>query len=130
LTSAKSDETFAAECIEAMTLKRYTAANRYHGYMMITTPPSKKSTCRSWLVATLILVGCTLAAPALADLQDDVGQAIRIAGFEKAIVAVSVRDAQTREPIVSINDIELMIPASNMKLLTTGTALHVLGADF
>ncbi len=113
-----------------MTLKRYTAANRYHGYMMITTPPSKKSTCRSWLVATLILVGCTLAAPAVADLQDDVGQAIRIAGFEKAIVAVSVRDAQTREPIVSLNDIELMIPASNMKLLTTGTALHVLGADF
>ena len=97
---------------------------------MNTAPPIKKSLRRSWLAVTLILVAFALAAPAVADLQDDVGEAIRIAGFQQAIVAVSVRDAQSREPIVAINDLELMIPASNMKLLTTGTALHVLGPDF
>ncbi len=129
-TSGNGYETAIPGGVDAQTLKQHPAENRYHGYMMITAPPSKKSTYRNWRAATLILVGCALAAPTLADLQDDVGQAIRIAGFEKAIVAVSVREAQTREPIVSINDRELMIPASNMKLLTTGTALHVLGPDF
>ena len=77
-----------------------------------------------------MLVAYVMAAPAVGDLQDDVGLAIRVANFEQAMVAVSVREARTGEAIVAINAKDLMIPASNMKLLTTGTALHVLGPDF
>ena len=85
---------------------------------------------RRWGAAILMLVAYGVAAPAVGDLQDDVGLAIRVANFEKAMVAVSVREARTGEAIVTIKADELMIPASNMKLLTTGTALHVLGPDF
>ncbi len=85
---------------------------------------------RRWGAAILMLVAYGVAAPAVGDLQDDVGLAIRVANFEQATVAVSVREARTGEAIVAINANELMIPASNMKLLTTGTALHVLGPDF
>jgi D-alanyl-D-alanine carboxypeptidase/D-alanyl-D-alanine-endopeptidase (penicillin-binding protein 4) len=45
-------------------------------------------------------------------------------------VAVSVRDLQTGQLLVNIEGDRLMVPASNMKVLTTGAALHVLGPDF
>ncbi len=85
---------------------------------------------RRWGAAILMLGAYGVAAPAVGDLQDDVGLAIRVANFQKATVAVSVRESQTGEAIVAIKADELMIPASNMKLLMTGTALHVLGPDF
>ena len=85
---------------------------------------------RRWGAAILMLVAYGVVAPAVGDLQDDVGLAIRVANFQKAMVAVSVREAGTGEAIVAIEADELMIPASNMKLLTTGTALHVLGPAF
>ncbi len=71
-----------------------------------------------------------LALPAAAGLRDEVEIAIRRAGLSAATIAVSVRDAETGTVLISQNDGELMIPASNMKLLTTGAALHVLGPQF
>ena len=70
------------------------------------------------------------AGPAAADLRDQVSLQIAAAQLGTAIVAVSVRDAETGAALVAINADELLIPASNMKLLTTGAALHTLGADF
>lgn len=80
------------------------------------------------IIIPLILL--TLATQAIADLQDDVLLAIRIADFRNATVGVSIRDAQTGNELVSINANDLMTPASNLKLFTTGTALHVLGPQF
>ena len=48
---------------------------------------------------------------------------IRRAQLSAAHIAVSVRDAETGATLVSLSDRDLMIPASNMKLLTTGAAL-------
>ena len=45
-------------------------------------------------------------------------------------VAISVREADSGTTIVEINANEPYIPASNLKLLTTGAALHVLGPEF
>jgi len=45
-------------------------------------------------------------------------------------VGVFVTDVGTGETLASINASQPMIPASNMKLLTTGAALTVLGSDF
>ncbi len=70
------------------------------------------------------------AGPAAADLLDEISLQIAAAQMETATVAVSVRDAETGAALVAINADELLIPASNMKLLTTGAALHMLGADF
>lgn len=45
-------------------------------------------------------------------------------------VGVSIRDLETSTDLADINAETALMPASNMKLLTTGTALTVLGTDF
>lgn len=59
-----------------------------------------------------------------------VANAVASSGLRNAAVSVSVRDLQTGQLVVNIEGDRLMVPASNMKVLTTGAALHVLGADF
>ncbi|MHC4217153.1 MAG: D-alanyl-D-alanine carboxypeptidase/D-alanyl-D-alanine endopeptidase [Planctomycetota bacterium] len=71
-----------------------------------------------------------MATSAVAGLTDEVEILIRRAELSDAEITVSVRDAVTGAALVSLNDAKMMIPASNMKLLTTGAALHVLGPDF
>src|SRR5690349_2774451 len=71
-----------------------------------------------------------LASSAIAGLRDDVERLLRVAPLKGAKVAVSIRDAETGVVLVAINAKEQMMPASNMKLLTSGAALHALGADF
>ena len=83
---------------------------------------------RALLIIPFVLL--TVATPAVADLQEDVMLAIRVADFRDATVGVSVRDAASGSELVSINEKDLMIPASNLKLFTTGAALHVLGPRF
>jgi D-alanyl-D-alanine carboxypeptidase/D-alanyl-D-alanine-endopeptidase (penicillin-binding protein 4) len=45
-------------------------------------------------------------------------------------VGVSIRDTATNAALVSINADAMLAPASNMKLLTSGAALHALGPKF
>ncbi len=71
-----------------------------------------------------------LTLPAGAGLRDEIELAIRRAQLGGGTVAVSVRDAQTGAVLIDENAGELMIPASNLKLFTSGAALHVLGPRF
>lgn len=82
------------------------------------------------ITGSLLLTHFALAASAFAGLRDEVERIIRTASLKGAKVAVSVRDADSNTALISINAGEQMIPASNMKLLTSGAALHALGADF
>ncbi|MHC4800597.1 MAG: D-alanyl-D-alanine carboxypeptidase/D-alanyl-D-alanine endopeptidase [Planctomycetota bacterium] len=84
--------------------------------------------CRQSALAALAALAA--AATAGAGLPAEVEIIIRRAELSNASIAVSVRDAETGAPLVSRNDGDMMIPASNMKLLTTGAALHVLGPEF
>lgn len=77
------------------------------------------------------------AQPAAADVGAEISRAVAATGLKKARIAVSVREvgepggtAATARPEVSILATEPLIPASNMKLVTTGAALLTLGADF
>ncbi len=65
-------------------------------------------------------------------LQVDVEELIRKSPIDNALTSVSVRDASSSlgAELVNIDSERGMIPASNMKLLTTGAALHVLGSEF
>lgn len=71
-----------------------------------------------------------VVSTAVAALGPDVNRAIEAAQIRSAKVAVSIRDSQTNSQLVEINANEQMIPASNMKLITTGAALHALGPNF
>lgn len=55
---------------------------------------------------------------------------IRAAKLGKATFGLQVTDLETGEVLVEHNPAEPLIPASNMKLITTASALGILGADF
>ena len=84
--------------------------------------------CRTTVLGTALAL--LLVAPAGAGLRDEIEIQIRRAQLSGATVAVSVRDAATGTVLIDENAGEMMIPASNLKLFTSGAALHVLGPDF
>lgn len=71
-----------------------------------------------------------LAPPALAGLETDLQQIIAGASLGKTRAAVLLVDLRTGENLVELNADVPMIPASNMKLITTAAALTRLGPDF
>ena len=79
---------------------------------------------------TALLSSLVLSASACAgSLQEEVRGLVGSMGPRKGMVAISVRDSEGRE-VVNIRGDEPVRPASNQKLLTTGTALRLLGPDF
>ena len=61
-------------------------------------------------------------------LQQKVEKIMSDPAFSEAVVGVCVRSADG-ETLVDINAQTMMLPASNMKLVSTGAALHALGAE-
>ncbi|MCC6285531.1 MAG: D-alanyl-D-alanine carboxypeptidase/D-alanyl-D-alanine-endopeptidase [Phycisphaerales bacterium] len=86
---------------------------------------------RAWVFALLLVaLGSARAEADDAALLAEVRGLVREARLDGARVGVSIRDLKTGEILAAVNDRERFIPASNMKLLTTGAALSVLGPDF
>ena len=82
----------------------------------------------SAVLAAAVFVGC---APAVAQpLNREVQSLVNLDKLSTVSVGVSVIDVDTRETVASMNTGEAFMPASNLKLLTSGTALLVLGKDF
>jgi D-alanyl-D-alanine carboxypeptidase/D-alanyl-D-alanine-endopeptidase (penicillin-binding protein 4) len=86
------------------------------------------------MVAALCLVLLASVAQAGAtveqDLQRDLERAIANAGLEGMQVGVSVVDLRTGRRLADIDADQPLIPASNMKLLTSASALLSLGEGF
>ena len=91
---------------------------------------SSRTKVATLMTAFLSLTGSACASNAKADLEDRVAHVLAKSALGSTEVGISVRDLTTGEEIVGIDEIEPMIPASNMKLFTSGAALHVLGEDF
>ncbi|MFO0963099.1 MAG: D-alanyl-D-alanine carboxypeptidase/D-alanyl-D-alanine-endopeptidase [Phycisphaerales bacterium] len=72
------------------------------------------------------------AAPAVAraGVADSVASAIAASGLRRSDIAVSIREVETGRVLADVAGDQPMIPASNMKLLTTAAALQMLGPDF
>lgn len=94
------------------------------------------SVCRGWIAGFALagVLGLAASSPAQS-LQRKVEGALTRARLGNAHVGVSIYDVQSRTELV---DVEVnargsdhgFIPASNLKLLTSGTALCVLGKDY
>lgn len=91
-------------------------------------PRVVRSCVAAWIVLHALAV--VSVASASGGLQAEVERTIRSTPLKNATVGVSIRNADSRTSLVSVGASRPMIPASNMKLLTTGAAMHVLGADF
>ena len=62
-------------------------------------------------------------------LQQMVDQAVTVEPLKGAVVGVMVQD-MSGHVVAQREAGRRMVPASNLKLITTGTALHALGPDF
>lgn len=84
----------------------------------------------TYFAAALLAVLMAVTTAVHADLRIEVERALRTNTLGSATVGISIRDSDTNVELVGIAADRPMIPASNMKLLTTGVALHLLGEDF
>lgn len=64
------------------------------------------------------------------ELQQDIQTLISAPDFSNAFIGISVQSLNTGEYLYKYNADKNFIPASNLKLLTTATALNYLGSDF
>ena len=78
----------------------------------------------------LALTGVLSAAAQAADLESSLRHLLRTNDLGRTAVAVCVADLDKGSVLAAIGAEKPMIPASNMKLLTTAAALNILDDDF
>ena len=81
------------------------------------------------LLSFLVLILCTINVQAKS-VKRDLSQIINDTGIKKESVAISIRDAKTGGVVYSLNDKNMMNPASVQKVLTMTAAENVLGKDY
>jgi D-alanyl-D-alanine carboxypeptidase/D-alanyl-D-alanine-endopeptidase (penicillin-binding protein 4) len=77
-----------------------------------------------------VLMAIVFAVPVFAGLTQRIDAIVDSQAQAKVKIGVQIRDPQTGAIIYSRNGSMSLIPASNMKLITTASALHYLGPDF
>lgn len=68
--------------------------------------------------------------PERPSLRAQIDSLVNVAALSNAIVGINVRSLTTGDTLYDKNSNTSLIPASNLKLLTTATALKTLGPDF
>lgn len=82
------------------------------------------------LIGLVAVASLSFAVSAGADTATDIRRIVEATSLESARVTYYAVDLETGAVLAERDSDRLMIPASNMKLLTTGAALVVLGPDF
>jgi D-alanyl-D-alanine carboxypeptidase/D-alanyl-D-alanine-endopeptidase (penicillin-binding protein 4) len=70
------------------------------------------------------------ALPALVSLQHDIDAALAQPQFSHGFWGVLVKSLKTDETLYAVNAVKLMLPASNMKIVTLAAAAEKLGWDY
>lgn len=108
---------------------RFRRSSSAHGVNVDNLSPMIRGSC-----ALLVSLAFAWFHPAPAAAQDqfagDVQRLVRSLDLKKAKVSVSIRDGDSDASLVAIDAERPMLPASNMKLLTTGAFLSAFGTDF
>jgi serine-type D-Ala-D-Ala carboxypeptidase/endopeptidase (penicillin-binding protein 4) len=83
-----------------------------------------------YFLGLLVVLCCSVAAGAQPPLNARVQALIGASGCRNAQVGVYAVEVQNGQILCALDEARPLIPASNMKLLTTGVALFLLGEDF
>ena len=78
----------------------------------------------------LLILACLLPLAARAEMESALLHHMSTADLRGTKVSICVMDVRERDLLVEVHADRAMIPASNMKLVTTAAALDVLGEDF
>lgn len=81
-------------------------------------------------LAVLAFAAIVFTGNAQTVFQNEVKTLLQKPEYRNATVGIVVADAKTGERIFELNPGQLMIPASTLKIITTATALEMLGADY
>src|SRR5207248_7181087 len=82
------------------------------------------------LILPTLLLASNAAAQSASTLSDGIQRILNRPEFRHANFGIEFYDLDRREPIYALNADKLFTPASTTKLLTDGTALELLGADY
>lgn len=64
------------------------------------------------------------------DFQTELQKTLQQPEYQNTTVGIQIVDLETENPLFELNAKKLMIPASTLKIVTSATALEILGADY
>ena len=85
---------------------------------------------RCVVAAMVFLMLSAFELPAQTTLNNHIASILADSSLSRAQVGVSIRNIQTKSIVFEKNGNQSFTPASNLKLLTTAAAMHILGADY
>ena len=85
---------------------------------------------KNWFnkAAAILAAVCTVQGAMAQSLQSSIETILNDAALSEATIGICVRTGDGRT-LADIDADNMILPASNMKLITTGAALHLLGPD-
>ena len=83
-----------------------------------------------WFACVLWYAVSVVAQPASGTMQKRIERLLSDDFFQQAAVGISVYNCTEQKPVYSFNEKRLCRPASNMKILTSATALSVLSSGY
>ena len=82
------------------------------------------------ILSVLIALIFGLSVTAQINFEDEIKKILSEPEYKNATIGIHVLDLKSGENVYGLNEHQLMIPASTMKLITSATAIELLGEDY
>ena len=85
---------------------------------------------KGWFFIVAILIQFVNTGFAQPNFETEINHLLEKPDYESAIVGIRIEDLKNDEIVFDLNGDKLLIPASTLKLITTATALEILGSNY